>query len=334
MAEFDFDELDKAVSDLMSNVSTDKRNTALDDPEDKVVTIEDTPAITAVPAATAVAPAAAPSQSAATTPSLATKRRGQFMDIMHPSQSKSTKPALASRQGVTIQPATQSMPEPVPGVAPTVDTPAPVSIPDPIDAMATVPAETTPDTTDEPAPLMTPFLADAKVEKRPLGANGSVVITDSAEEADAEAQIAPAPSTTVPVVLPEELTGDVLAVESNDLSAAVSTSELMGPKVEEATEAVVPEPQEEIAQPPKDLVVPVEEVAEPTGPASIPQQYTEQPSSGDQSNGSIYDTATYHQAIEGETSSKKHTTLKWTLIIVGLLVLGAAAGAAVFYYTR
>ena len=40
MSEIDFDELDRAVNDLMSNVDTSKRHEGLDDPEDKVVTLD------------------------------------------------------------------------------------------------------------------------------------------------------------------------------------------------------------------------------------------------------------------------------------------------------
>lgn len=37
MTELDFDELDRAVNDLMHDVDTTKRPSGLDDPEDKVV---------------------------------------------------------------------------------------------------------------------------------------------------------------------------------------------------------------------------------------------------------------------------------------------------------
>ena len=43
MSDIDFDELDKAVNNLMSNVDTRKRNEGLGDPEVKTVTLDGEP---------------------------------------------------------------------------------------------------------------------------------------------------------------------------------------------------------------------------------------------------------------------------------------------------
>lgn len=344
MAELDFDELDKAVNDLMANVDTSKRPAGLDDPEDKVVTIA--PTDTAKPATTNE-PVAAPETAAPTpvvdapaaAPALAVKRRGQFMDMIHPSSDMRTSNRPTSRQGVTIQPVKSdaantpaevpAAPEPTPAPessnAPTEESAAPGTAewPDPIDmatedvepsTQATEPATSAeepvaapeeqpsePVSEDEAAPLTSPFLTDAKVEKRPLGGNAS----PTTELVEKDAQVAPAEATP-PVVLPEELTGDVMAVEAKDLSAHPEAPKpsAIGAK---ATEAAA---------------------------SSITQQYTEQPSSGDQTNGSIYDTATYHQAIDTEKPAKKSSALKWIIWIIVLLLVGAAGGAAYFYFTR
>ena len=344
MAELDFDELDKAVNDLMANVDTSKRPAGLDDPEDKVVTIASSDAVE--PATTnelAAAPEPTAPTSAADTPSaapaLAVKRRGQFMDMIHPSSDMTTTNRPASRQGVTIQPA-KSDASTTPAESPAASEPAPApeasntpaeepvtpnttEWPDPIDMAAedvepstqatepAAPAEepvaapeeqpSEPASEAEAAPLTSPFLTDAKVEKRPLGGNAS----PTTELVEKDAQVAPAEATP-PVVLPEELTGDVMAVEAKDLSAHPEAPKpsAIGTK---ATEAAA---------------------------NSITQQYTEQPSSGDQTNGSIYDTATYHQAIDAEKPAKKSSALKWIIWIVVLLLVGAAGGAAYFYFTR
>lgn len=383
MADIDFDELDKAVNDLMANVDTSKRTAGLDEPEEKVVSIPTsstapavvTPAPTPTPATPATEASAAPTQSvgsapavAATTPaspSLAMKRRGQFMDIVHPSRDMNT-PKSTSRQGVTIQPgndvvaasaAQQNEPAPmsnVPPVQSSVETPEPTpsAWPDPIDmANASATAAETPSAptlaTEPPteatgeAPLTSPFLPDAKPEKRPLGSpvpaeDASASMTEAPVD-DAQTPATPEPTPTA--ALPEEFSGDLMAVESRDLSGHQEQPVALPvpaeqPKLEAGEEeALIPS----VASPD-----PVEQPQTPAQPqtqtpagGSISQQYTEQPSSGDQSNGSIYDTSAYHQPIEPVAQAKKKTpTSVWIMIGVGLALIGAIGGAAFFYFTR
>jgi hypothetical protein len=91
MTELDFDELDKAVNNLMSNVDTTKRPEGLDDPEDKVVSLDATTPATVTASGPLPAPAPVAQSSQPTTPSaLAVKRRGQFMDVIHPSSDMTT----------------------------------------------------------------------------------------------------------------------------------------------------------------------------------------------------------------------------------------------------
>ena len=378
MAEFDFDELDKAVNDLMANVSTSKRNTALDDPEDKILTLSEPaaqpPKDDKASAPTEITPAAAPAVSAAvaaSTPvSFAAKRRGQFMDIMAPTaqpQVKESKPVRVSRQGVAVQPAPTSTRSEVkmgvdikpatPKPAAVTETSAvPVEKPAPVATVEPTPViESTemsePELITEPAPLTTPFLPDTKVEKRPLGSNTSSSDATGEPLADTEVKVEDAP---VAVELPAELSGDVLAVESNDLTRHIE-AELKGQQenstvsqevvVDKATNPDVPlavtqNAPAEIAPANVETAPPQAEANEPvqdemsSARASIMQQYTEQPSTGDQSSGSIYDTATYHQAIQPDATTKKHSPVKWVILIIILLVIGAAGGAAAFYFTR
>jgi len=378
MADIDFDELDKAVNDLMANVDTSKRTAGLDEPEEKIVSIpasSPTPAVVApAPAPTTTPSTEAPAQpvepaAAVTTtpagPSLAMKRRGQFMDIVHPSRDMNT-PKLASRQGVTIQPgndvvaasaAQQNEPAPMPNATPaqpSVETPesTPSAWPDPID-MANTPAVApeassastlTPELPSEAAgeaPLTSPFLPDAKPEKRPLGSPMPAEdASSSATEAPVDDTQTPAtPEPTPAVVLPEEFSGDLMAVESRDLSShseqpVTLPAPAEQPKLEAGEEEALipavasPDP---IEQP----QAPAQPQTQPPAGGSIAQQYTEQPSSGDQSNGSIYDTSAYHQPIEPVVQAKKKTpTSVWIMVGVGLLLLGAIGGAAYFYFTR
>ena len=379
MADIDFDELDKAVNDLMANVDTSRRTAGLDEPEEKVVTIPavsgaaaPTPAATPAPitppveapVVPTVPPAASPTPvvAAPASPSLAMKRRGQFMDIVHPSRDMNT-PKPVSRQGATIQPgndviaasASQQNESSAMPVSQSVETPesVPSAWPDPIDMantsvetpeVAAVPAiapESSADATAE-APLTSPFLPDAKPEKRPLGSPMPTEdTTSSVQEAPVNDTQTPAtPEPTPAVVLPEEFSGDLMAVESRDLSSHPEQQVALPapaeqPKLEAGEEEALipavasPEPveqsQQASAQPQTQL---------PAG-GSIAQQYTEQPSSGDQSNGSIYDTSAYHQPIEPVAQTKKKTpTSVWIMVGVGLLLLGAIGGAAYFYFTR
>lgn len=361
MGEFDFDELDKAVNDLMTNVDTSKRTDGADDPADKVITIPtsgtESPAV--VPATTAVpqVPTAdSPENSVAvntkesSAPSLATKRRGQFMDIVHPSLNMKNSPKFANQHGTTIRPSVNAENHVAEGVKESLDISPTEHIeagsggsaqqsdwPDPID-MANESAAAQHDNPDptivsdleatsagpsvsyspEPAPLTSPFLSDTKVEKRPLGNSAPSLDTrsdpsstgiDANTEAEAKAQV----TTTPPVILPAELSGDIMAVESKDLSTHSGQSPAI---------ATQPAPR------------PSSETAVLSSKGSIAQQYTEQPSTGDQTSGSMYDTSTYHQAIDTEKPVKKSSPLKLIIWIVVLLLVGAAAGAAYFYFTR
>lgn len=332
MSDIDFDELDKAVNNLMANVDTTKRNESVDDPEDNVVTLEST----AAPEQSAeeqapVPPESQPSAAADSTPNqvsaapaLAVKRRGQFMDVMHPSSDmKAAKPV--KREGVTLAPATPiapvatespSLPD-QPTTPAVADSETPVEAPSGIDTVVV-----TDDTLGQP-PLTSPFLPDAKPEKRPLGsaaAETPAPIVDLAAELESESDTSlPAedPQVEMPVELPEELGSDVLAIESNSIPEAAE------PTIEQPVE---PEAAAEEA--------PVEEPATVPAGGSIPQQYTESPSSGDQTNGSIYDTSNYHQPIEAAPAAKKSSPLKWIILAIVLLVLGAGGGVGYFVLTH
>ena len=380
MTELDFDELDKAVNSLMGDVDTSKRNPALDDPEDTVVTLamSDSPADPASPLAPVTpAPVSDASTSTVATPTpvapLAVKRRGQFMDVIHPSSDMKSPFAPVNRQGPTLQPSspvvvpevpvavtepepptdavaslgmemestgTGTPPAPVQSAPPEAAPEEPVKNewPDPIDmAQPTGTSEQeTPAFTDEPSeptepdeatfepqptdnqpivedsvlaeaePLSSPFIADAKVEKRPLGM--PVAEEPQAEPAESTAE-GPVEDTsqndTPPVLLPEELKSDVMSLESSNTGAAAP-----------AAPEVAPAP-------------PVDNSSSATT-GSIQQQYTEQPNTGDQTNTPIFDTSTHVQPLE---AAKKKSPIKWIFAILFLLIVGVAAGVAYFYYT-
>lgn len=377
MTELDFDELDKAVNNLMSNVDTSKRSIVADDPEDTVVSIEPPVLVPATPATTSpiADPAAtdAVAQPVATAaPPLAVKRRGQFMDVMHRSSDMKSSPlAGPSRQGIAVQPNNPTLVAEVPAVSsqtPADDVPVlpqemeststtvlPVASeqnelpaqdlvseqddaksewPDPIDiatqtaavesdvesgndpeviVSSDVPSDNTlaPNASDTDvdtglAALTSPFLQDAKVEKRPLGALSDVsgpqapdvagpkpVDVATTELADKKPD--DSPQTPPAIQLPEELNSDVIALESSSTGAQVATEPSSG------------------------------------GSGQIAQQYEEQSSSGDQHSTAIYDTSTHAQPLAA--TAKKPSVWKWVIWFFVLAIVSVLGGAAYFYFT-
>lgn len=395
MSEIDFDELDRAVNDLMSNVDTSKRHEGLDDPEDKVVTLDSSStesgkvASSPVAETTTVTPMPAPEAKPAPAQSspLAVKRRGQFMDMVHPSSDMTSASRPVKRDGVSIMPpsetvstlpSTESVKKPSSSInapanskpTPTLSsirtpssttvvstpmsTPAPAmpsaekpsqpiassAIQPPVqpnptapiassysspgviepsdnkndqpEEVASVESEIPAEIVDEassissPQPLPTaPFLSDARVEKRPLGANSESAAKHPQDVAEEEA---PA---SEPVSLPAELQGDVVAVEASvplDIDKAGSLSEA-GSQSSDA-----------------DLVV--------DAGVDLTAQSIEQTDADDQVNGSIYDTANYHQPIDGKKPEKKSSPLKWLAWFLVLLIVGIGAGVAYFFLTH
>ena len=64
---------------------------------------------------------------------------------------------------------------------------------------------------------------------------------------------------------------------------------------------------------------------------SIPQQYSVSPSTGDTTNGAIYDTDQYHQPI----AARRHADLMfWAIWIIVILMLGAVVGAGYYYISN
>jgi hypothetical protein len=343
MTELDFDELDKAVNSLMAENDTTEK-------------LPQTPDASNVsqPSSDAPIPPVTPS------PAL---KRGRFMDIVAPSSNVRTAPVAVKREAASVTPPTideavtddvapveLSESEPEELVAPIAndvvaqpaspeDVVEDVSVSAQVDTAPEDPtapeAEPSVESTSSDEPLISPFLADAKVEKRPLGGDGTmtpeaelsetpvvepVMNDESPVEVAGTAEEKPEPGdggTIEPIPVPDELHEDVVAIES---------SEVMHEDVPsvDSEPTIAPEP---------SVVEPAPVDQQPPAGGSIMQQYDEQPSSGDQTNGAIYDTSTYHQPLEAATPKKKSSVLTWILWTLVLLILGATAGAAWFYFT-
>lgn len=186
-------------------------------------------------------------------------------------------------------------------------------------------------------PLSSPFLADAKVEKRPLG-GALLTEAEEAPEPDHTPVVPNADDGTVndpkdqlpPIMeetkkeLPPEYQGDLVAIESGSVEPSVAAE-----APEEKKPEVPKEEKKEDTHPAALLEAKTEDDHAYAGPTSIAQQYKEEPNSGDQHNGAIYDTEAYHKPLAHPAKKKSGwMVVIWILVI---LVVGAGAGAALYF---
>jgi len=309
MSDFDFDELDKAVAGA-SGSDVNQVITDIEEPEEqRVVEIDSKPE-----ASESEAPKAAPA---------ARRGSGRFMDVVHPSSD------MRSRAS---------------SVAPSSRTEAPSFVPpaSKVEEEAPEEEESTSDIKDtqESAvgewskPLETPFLADAKVEKRPLGGFGpdpSQELLDAPEEEPKpEAPDEPlleANNLPDPIDFAAHLAS--LDSEKEDTGNPAPVEEEKPEEPQESEQSI--EQLDELKEPEPETP-PVLDVAtseEPVGPTSIQQQYEERPAT-EQPSGAIYDTENYHKPLAPPAKKKSGA---WTIIwIILLVILGAAAGVAFYLY--
>ena len=210
------------------------------------------------------------------------------------------------------------------------------------------PEKETEKTSDQP--LTSPFLPDTKVEKRPLGSPSPLTPMVAPEHElmtptpdDSEAQLPAKPSDVAPET-PEEFNHDLMSVEADTHMGVPKTDEThpidrkydeptAAPKTESVTseeESVTPEmpaKSQEHQDTPRHTPKKDEETT--TGRISIPQQYREQPSSGETESGAIYDTDAYHQPLSHP--AKKSSGWWWVLWILLILIVGVGAGVGLYF---
>lgn len=373
MDDINFDELDKAVNSAMQQSPS-----KTEEPTQGGSVLP--PSQQGTDTATDDGPSVTAGQSRSVLSSVP-KRRGQFMDMVHPS-SDMIKPVSArpTRQAPTLQPLSptivEAAPEPVtPEVSPNsqldennhgadstpesddaenVGSPVKSEWPDPLDVMeqteqgeqkgaevpaaldeSTVPvsdiaAEETPDSDDQAAQEgeeaeqdapTSPFIHGQDVDKRPLGAfadqsSSDDTSADSAapEEAGGSEENGNESSgeddeikDELPAVpIPQELTPEVVSVESDDPSRQIPEKPETG-----TVEAEAPSPEAG------------------TMATSIPPQYTHaEAPADDQGDHPVFDTKDYHQPLTPPTKHG-HAGLIVALVIVVLALLGAGAWYAV-----
>lgn len=274
-------------------------------------------------------------------------RKGRFMDVKHDASSMrsgGTPNKYASRQGITLQPTPSdekthldTAPVSTASKEPATDVEVPTAekseeaIEKP-EALLPKPSESMPDTvaasdSPEKPTEYSAFIPDAKVEKRPLGQPQTVtsakpvdspVASETPLEDNDKSNNSPDVGTPVApdATLSAEYDQHLMAIESGDTPEDT-------PESKDSTLAV---------SGPEKTSVSADAVASststPTGPASIQQQYKEAPSSGDQTNGAIYDTASYHQPLKHP--EKKKSGLLWVVLIVIIILAGIGGGAFIY----
>ena len=328
MKDLDFDELDRAVNSLVGGSEPAPSEPVLNVPttapnSDVSIQVPDRPVVQ---------------------PLAARRSSGRFMDVVHPSSDMRSSAPVASvspvsRTAPAIQPLVVTPPVVSETTLPVQDAPK-MEYPDPIDFQGFTPG-VTPEPVNELAPaqddedsdiakiadditaslgketttpLESPFIADAKVEKRPLGAF-SVGIPATVTPLAAE-MVATSPDVELPdteqkgeiddhpiekdVPLPAELQNDLLSIEANE---------------NPAPEAL--------------FTPPVSSTDVPVGPTSIPQQYTEKPSTGDQPAATMFAAEAYKKPAGHAKKKSGWFVVLWIALLV---IVGGGIGAAVYFF--
>lgn len=305
MQDIDFDEIDRAVNSITSAHTEAQVRTAPVVDTQPIVreTVAAAPAPTPVVASPAVR-----------------RSSGRFMDVVHPSSDMrpglSARPAAPSAPSLHREEIVERHEDSIGRSEPTAVSSSAFHWPDPVSEVpvASVPVPTPEevppqvDEEDDAVSLESPFLTDAKVAKRPLGAFSEVETSPSVFESSApspEEQLLEQPSALQPTEQTSEQPPELPVVPEDDLDLAVSTT------VAEETPAV--------------------QVAETTltGPTSIIQQYKEQPRVEGEPSGAIFDTEAYHQPLAHAT--KKRSGILVAVWVIALILVGGGIGAGVYF---
>jgi hypothetical protein len=320
MSDFDFEELDKAVTGALANpvktasAVTDVQPkeetpaftpTPVDEPAaepskrpvDEPVTTSEKPIETQPAQATAAPSTSVHSTALHTTTAPAARRAtGRFMDVVHPSSDMRSTPTAFNKPSTP---------------APVVPKPS-QPLPQPLKGSLLSDYELEPDfelspvrPIDTTSALETPFLPDAKVEKRPLGGSPTSASLLHLSMFDQ-------PKNTL-IEAPDE------PLLEDHVEDVVLESPAEEPSIEKTATLSVSEVEH----------VDIEPVIEPAPSASITQQYPEQPRE-EADSGAIYDTEAYHQPL---VDAKKKSSGVWLAVwIVLLALIGAGAGLAFYFF--
>ncbi|OGL32418.1 hypothetical protein A3F64_01985 [Candidatus Saccharibacteria bacterium RIFCSPHIGHO2_12_FULL_42_8] len=180
-----------------------------------------------------------------------------------------------------------------------------------------------------------PFIDDAKVEKRPLGgfSSESPVTPPSEEGKDEEDPSADELKTEAPVEvteLPPELDKDLVAIEAGE------ALEEQKPKEDDESEVDEKEKSKDDKKP-EEKKDKVSELLASAATGSIPEQYKRENRSHElHAPHPLFDDDHYKGSLKNATPKTPKSALvkvfQWIFIVIGLLLLGGILGGAVFVF--
>lgn len=335
MSDFDFDEIDKAVAGALGG--SDEPSL----PADELLpsSSRETVAPEKVPP---VEPKKHEDEPVKPRTSLASRRgAGRFMDVMHPSSDMRVRQTASSPKPMAPTP-TEELSEQGQDSYEQDEAPrrgglhsAAVHSSAPMSAHISSHHEEVEEgegdnTQGAVSPLASPFLTDAKIEKRPLGSaapTGAFTAPTVEEELDFDDFESTA--TTLPIANDDQET-PLLLEAAEDFFLESGEEELTQQPGELAVEPGALESEHDTSvQKSEPTPAPTVDEAVPTGPTSIKQQYEERPTESGES-GAIYDTENYHQPV---TYPEKKRAGAWTILWISLLIIfGAGVGVAFYLF--
>ncbi len=346
MTDIDYDELDKAVNSLANgnNLTNLPNNTSAN-----VVPPTASVPNTMQPMTIQNGPVTPPSNGANTdSASIDNKQRsrGRFMDVVHPSSNMRSSISIPDRSTIPRQPVPTSPTPPAQPATPVMPTPNRWSniaktiekpeVNNDLDDDADINRisedidKTLKESQDSPD---SPFISDAKVEKRPLGAFSNQTSDLPVVETEKKDDLAVIDDKKDDIMTKPE--SDILstATEKNDVPTVIENNNPPMVTSQDVSKTVPQLNSQKPAFTQPQTSTPLSSIASQPQPAvmnSIPQQYKEQPTTGGDSNNAIYDTDAYHKALVQPV--KKKNGWLWVLWIFLLLIVGGGVGAAVYFF--
>lgn len=356
MKDIDFDELDRAVSSVLGQTVPNKEQTAgateLSPPTAAAASAPSSDTTAEKVVAPVVTPPPATRKAPSSTSGLAVKRRGRFMDVMHPSATMvptaaaNTKPALTEHASSQLQPLSPDLKESSAPQAEVVETLPVVTTAVPAEPIAEL-DESQALIGAEPAPAENPVEIETKPADSP-----EHTATPSTDTKTKDGAPSASLDNVVDATEPEAVT-DTSSPQGLAASVSQETPFLTDTKVDKrplggfgaaTADTDTAESQDTQTAPtvtlPRELqsdVVEVESLQDDsTAPAEdTPLFATSVSAAPEQDDGRVeghplFDTSTYHEPIAAAHEGSVPVWLKWVLGLAICLGLGAGVGYFLF----
>lgn len=328
MTDIDFDELDKAVSSAMASANQDNVQ--------QTVKLDTT---------SSAADARGSRATIVSRQTVANPRTGRFMDFVPSNSDTSVK--IDAPEAKVSREADLSRKQDIQAAAPVIDSAQSSSVSTGVDIVnnnsepetAAQPDQDMPDLelitkelndsvkNDPENPIESPFLQNAKIDKRPLGTFSEGVpavsqpneeVADMMQQAEEASRGQSSADMSNPVANDVAMASGVMN-ETKEESQTDMQTEVSAPSMESESASMA---EAQLTTDGSDLQSGIA--------GSINPQYQAQPSTGDKTNGAIYDTNDYHKsALQPKRKKSIFVNILWTLL---LIIIGAATGAAVYFF--